>query len=720
MIKLVMFTAILLAINTITAQWEWQLPVPQGNTLNDVYLITPSIGFAVGELGTIIKTEDGGVTFQVQDSDVQVNLNAIKFLSTQYGFAVGDGGTILETNNGGNSWENIDPGTSESLNDLYLKIPNKIWAVGNKGTLMMSSNGGHSWTSQYNDTTTDLTSIFFINEMEGWIGGHSEKGGIILKTEDAGNSWRVLSDSVSFSISTIHFTTSQIGWAIGNGSVYKTTDGGDTWLAQFEYEDQYNDIFFIDETNGWITGIGESVPVQGSVMRYTSDGGENWEYQNTTWGGLKSVYFVDNLNGCGVGNMGNIVSTSDCGYTWHVSCGNYSRPFLADVFFVDENYGWTVGGGYYPSYSTVLKSDDGGVDWYEQEAPNSFLTSVFFLNQEEGWITGTGSFAADNNLILHTTNGGTTWDIQYAKQGEWFFHALKDIEFLDMDKGWAIGGSQHVHPPQEPIILFTDNGGDDWNDYSYITDKSLSAIQFIDQEIGWIVGHELILKTYDGGQNWTELWTGYHSWIDFSFVDEYHGWIVGDSISGEGDVVMKTSDGGITWEKQFFNGSYFKKIFFTDQSNGWLIRNDQLFYTNDGGNSWILQFTGANTELGGLFFLNNDLGWIVGYNSSVLKTDKGGVVNLDEPSIIKIEKLRVTLFPNPFTTSTTIEYTLNSSQAVTINFYNQFGKQVDAIERQQPPGPQQVVWSPFNLSPGIYYIRLQAGEQVAYGTVVKM
>jgi len=73
--------------------------------------------------------------------------------------------------------------------------------------------------------------------------------------------------------------------------------------------------------------------------------------------------------------------------------------------------------------------------------------------------------------------------------------------------------------------------------------------------------------------------------------------------------------------------------------------------------------------------------------------------------------------PNPFPESTTIEYTLNTSQTVTITFYNQFGKQIDVIEQKQSSGKQQMMWTP-ELPGGVYFFRLDAGEQQAYGKMI--
>jgi hypothetical protein len=82
-----------------------------------------------------------------------------------------------------------------------------------------------------------------------------------------------------------------------------------------------------------------------------------------------------------------------------------------------------------------------------------------------------------------------------------------------------------------------------------------------------------------------------------------------------------------------------------------------------------------------------------------------------------ISMFSINCYPNPFTTSTTIEYTLNSPQSVTITFYNQFGKLVDRIEQKLSTGKQQVVWAP-ELPGGIYYLRLISGEHMASGKVV--
>ncbi|MBC8321802.1 MAG: T9SS type A sorting domain-containing protein [Bacteroidetes bacterium] len=71
------------------------------------------------------------------------------------------------------------------------------------------------------------------------------------------------------------------------------------------------------------------------------------------------------------------------------------------------------------------------------------------------------------------------------------------------------------------------------------------------------------------------------------------------------------------------------------------------------------------------------------------------------------------IHPNPFTTSTTIEYELKHSSSVQITIYNHLGEQVEVIKQKQSSGKQQVVWNAIGLPSGVYYFQMQAGEQLA-------
>jgi len=80
----------------------------------------------------------------------------------------------------------------------------------------------------------------------------------------------------------------------------------------------------------------------------------------------------------------------------------------------------------------------------------------------------------------------------------------------------------------------------------------------------------------------------------------------------------------------------------------------------------------------------------------------------------------INVFPNPFTTSTTLSYELQQPEKVSISIYNHLGQLVYQTQENQPQGKQHLIWNAEGCVDGIYYYRLQAGEQIANGKMVKV
>lgn len=90
------------------------------------------------------------------------------------------------------------------------------------------------------------------------------------------------------------------------------------------------------------------------------------------------------------------------------------------------------------------------------------------------------------------------------------------------------------------------------------------------------------------------------------------------------------------------------------------------------------------------------------------------VVGIGEPQCKPLIPKFVQLYqnyPNPFNPSTTIEYQLNRSSPVLLQVFNSLGQRViTLINETQPPGSYQVRFDGSNLSSGVYYYRIQAGD----------
>ncbi len=68
-------------------------------------------------------------------------------------------------------------------------------------------------------------------------------------------------------------------------------------------------------------------------------------------------------------------------------------------------------------------------------------------------------------------------------------------------------------------------------------------------------------------------------------------------------------------------------------------------------------------------------------------------------------------YPNPFNASTTIQYDLPSESEVRIEIYDLLGRKIETLAAGlQPAGSHSVVWDAEDLSSGVYFYRIEAGD----------
>lgn len=69
-------------------------------------------------------------------------------------------------------------------------------------------------------------------------------------------------------------------------------------------------------------------------------------------------------------------------------------------------------------------------------------------------------------------------------------------------------------------------------------------------------------------------------------------------------------------------------------------------------------------------------------------------------------------YPNPFNPTTTINYSIENSGAVTLSVYNLMGQKVaELVNETKSPGSYNVTWNASQAASGMYYYRLEAGGQ---------
>ncbi|MBC8042686.1 MAG: T9SS type A sorting domain-containing protein [Rhizobacter sp.] len=222
---------------------------------------------AVGVGGTILRSADGGTSWQSVSSSNTSTLLSVAVASNFSGaasksngsqsvsglgsaIAVGVGGTILRSADGGTNWQSISSNVSAALNSISLSTDfstvaakgngalstqgfGSAVAVGVGGTILRSADGGANWVNVSSSVTnldnitapltTDLLSVEFVDETIGYACG---KNGVILQTNDGGLSWRQQPSGTTADINDIAVSANGTGNAVGSGTTALITNNG--------------------------------------------------------------------------------------------------------------------------------------------------------------------------------------------------------------------------------------------------------------------------------------------------------------------------------------------------------------------------------------------------------------------------------------------------------------------------------------------------------------
>ena len=94
-----------------------------------------------------------------QNSGTNKNLYAVQFTDANNGLAVGDSGTVLRTNDGGTSWTPVVTGITDNFTAMYFVDASNGWAITgiksefysefpDSSIILHSTDGGITWTKQ--------------------------------------------------------------------------------------------------------------------------------------------------------------------------------------------------------------------------------------------------------------------------------------------------------------------------------------------------------------------------------------------------------------------------------------------------------------------------------------------------------------------------------------------------------------------------------------------
>ncbi|MCX6143082.1 MAG: YCF48-related protein [Ignavibacteriales bacterium] len=310
--------------DTLHAQWVQQKSGTSAR-LSDVLMLDASTAIAVGRDGSILRTTNSGATW----IDVAAPLSYIQpwsglsFYDTTNGIVVGDQGVVLTTTNGGRGWIwHQVPAGRKCLSALHVG-PGAVYVGTDSGWVYHTSDTARTWSgeqistwpirsvfkyrgptligvSKYALTPYSLCTQYVVpppswgeSILSGFQGLGSEafdaefcNGGgsgfivgvqgdlraapTILRKSMTDTGWRFVPTGImrDGSLLGVSAPSATVIYVCGsNGMIFKSSNGGDTWIDQtLQTRRNINAIFFFDETHGF--AVGDS-----GLVLHTTNGG---------------------------------------------------------------------------------------------------------------------------------------------------------------------------------------------------------------------------------------------------------------------------------------------------------------------------------------------------------------------------------------------------------------------------------------------------------------
>lgn len=589
------------------------------------------------------------------------DLKSVFFLNSTVGWSVGDGGTVLRTVDGGRTWERtllsyfhdgrahreiVVPGNVPSLNlhKVFFIDEQRGWIVGAAGLVLRTEDGGQQWRLARQDIDAPLYDVWFADARQGWAVGDD---GVLLQSGDGGNSWRRQSGITNLRLRALHFSSTDLGWAVGDqGQMLETQDGGRTWQGRTDVSTSHlRKIIFQNGREGWL------LPHRDRTIIRTSDGGRNWQnIPIPTHANINSLTVSDEGSLWLVGASGTVLRLTPSGQWMPMTQG--AKGDYRQVQFHTANVGWLLAGD-----NMLYRTINGGQDWQPHALPGEHrLWAIDFSTAQKGVAVGSAG------ARWQTSDGGRTWQQLGHAEGSSLFGFEQETgagERLDEFAGKGANNAfqtvfradtqaqqiQQVQMTQQvqqgrrdPVLLkadmvadkiwmvgrsdrifWSEDSGLSWSNNIVQSNRWFSTLNFINAQQGWVGGAQGVLaKTEDGGKTWQAQQSTLKSMItDIDFVDPQRGW----AVTRQGEI-LNSENGGAQWQvTRLAKSLTFTALNMLGPNSGWAVTEEGVIVKYDARQWRVLSQVAA--PLNDVAFQSQNQGWVVGAGALLNSTDGG-------------------------------------------------------------------------------------------------
>ncbi len=176
------------------------------------------------------------------------------------------------------------------------------------------------------------------------------------------------------------------------------------------------------------------------------------------------------------------------------------------------------------------------------------------------------------------------------------------------------------------ILISSDDGGANWRQVEVPTRAMLTAVTFVNNDVGIAVGHDsVILRTTDGGETWDLVYSAPEDeapFFDVWFADADNGVAIGAYGSH-----FRTADGGLTWDFEPIGETdwHLHEIARADNGTLYLAAEAGFAYrSDDDGSTWIELPSPYDGSYFGVLPLDGDAVLLYGLRGHLFRSDDAG------------------------------------------------------------------------------------------------
>lgn len=542
---------------------------------------------------------------------------------------------------------------NHQLNEIYLTTYNN--------DLYFSKNFGKSFKPQVINFNYPFKRLKIFNDAI-----YSLSDSVVLISYDDGYNWEVLFKITNYLISDIVIKNDTNWFIIGNkeiripisASTYsiedwhiilKSYNQGQNWdtISEFQINGKnLDEIFFNNDSNGYIISRDDDFPYPKTNIYRTKDSGLNWVIDSIIDSlHIKDITFLNSDTGYLVSRLNDFYETTDNGNTWkkiNKLIEGYDIKIYDNLEIINDT---TL---CINSSSGYIYSTNNGRDWKY----NIYKDNISYYFAYVYVCDISNAFASSKyNDMIYTSDTGKSWtDITNN-----IAHKYKDynldlgidiFEFLFTSS--QVGYLMIYKFGERNTIIKTENGGCTWKEI-YTAPRDYGYIFFINNSIGFLSTGDIsivpkyLYYTFDGGQTW-ENSSVEHRYFNSSVYSESFDYFISSMdfysknqgvLIDEYNHVYCTNDAGKTWSfgenlNTFGLCTYsYPKIRVTHENIAFILANSgMVFKSTNYGYSWSKVNTDTDCELNSIYFTNENEGFIVGGGNGkgvILKTiDNGG------------------------------------------------------------------------------------------------